>query len=351
MPSDHADARTTTADVHAVVLNWRAPHASLRCVASLRASQGVDLEVLVVENGSGDGSAQRLHEELGHEHVLVNDQNIGYAGGMNAGATHWREHPSSAEFLLLVTQDVVTAPGTLERMIEVMRADPTIGAAGPSVYYLHEPDRLMNQGFRLRPRWGQIVPATPEPRAVAETDRPTPPGVDTRTGSTTLEATSISETLDVDSVDGCFLLLRREAFDAVGGLDERFFLYFEETDLCYRIREAGWSVKAITSARVWQEKEGVPGEYYYYYMSRNRFVFFRDRTRTGPLRVAATLGLETARTLGAWARAVLIRSRRAEAPEHRTRLARQIRGGLAGTMDYLRGRTGPRRRRAETSNP
>src|SRR5690554_2896952 len=72
-------------DVQAVVLNWRAPEATLRCVESLRGSLGLSVDVLVVDNGSGDDSAERLRGRLGAARVLAMSENTGYAGGMNAG--------------------------------------------------------------------------------------------------------------------------------------------------------------------------------------------------------------------------------------------------------------------------
>lgn len=305
---------TVAAEVQAVVLNWRAPESTLQCVASLRASQGVRVDVLVVENGSGDGSVEVLGRRLGEDRLLALETNTGYAGGMNAGAARWRALAGEAEFLLLVTQDVTVAPDALARMLEVMRADERTGAVGPSVHYRHEPDRLMNRGFVHQRRWARTVPA-PDPGE--------------------------AEAASVDSVDGCFLLLRRAAFDAVGGLDERFFLYFEETDLCRRLHKAGWRVKVVPGARVWQEKQGVPGLYYYYYMSRNRYLFWRLHGGIGVWRVAISQAVETARTVGAWARALLAPSRRGEAAEHRIRLSRTLRGGWAGVRDYARGRFGP----------
>lgn len=315
--------RSEMPEVHAVVLNWRAPESTLRCVASLRASRGAAVDVLVVENGSGDGSAERLRERLGDESLLVLDENTGYAGGMNAGAARWREAPEPAEFLLLVTQDVVVAPDALERMTRVMRADEQIGAVGPSVYYLDDRERLMSRGFELRPHWGRIVPASESVAGPPSSGR------------------DVAVATDVDSVDGCFLLLRREAFDAVGGLDEQFFLYFEETDLCQRIQAAGWRIAVVPSAQVWQEKHGVPGVYYFYYMTRNRFVFFHRHAQTGLLRITVTLGFETLRMFAAWIRALIVPARRAEASGHRIRLVRKVRGGLAGARDYARGRLGP----------
>lgn len=305
---------TVAAEVQAVVLNWRAPESTLRCVASLEESLGARVDVLVVENGSGDGSAETLARQLDEDRILALASNTGYAGGMNAGAERWRSLAGAAEFLLLVTQDVTVAPDAVARMLEVMREDERIAAVGPSIYYRHEPDRLMNRGFVHRRSWARTVPA-PEPGG--------------------------AEAVSVDSVDGCFLLLRRAAFDEVGGLDERFFLYFEETDLCRRLREAGWRVKVVPGARVWQEKQGVPGLHYYYYMSRNRYLFWRLHGGASVWRVATSQALETARTMGALARAVLVPSRRGEAADHRVRLLRQLRGGVAGTLDYARGRFGP----------
>ena len=142
--------------------------------------------------------------------------NIGYAGGMNAGvSTHLR---GDADWLLLATHDARLAPRALEVLLNVGEQDPSVGIVGPMLYL---PDGQL---------WstGVVSPAG----IVRHASDPPPAG-----------AAAVR-----DSLDGTVLLLRAAAARAVGPLEERFFMYWEETEFCLRLRRAGWKVVAAADA-------------------------------------------------------------------------------------------------------
>lgn len=333
----------SSASVLVAILNWHCVPATLECLAAVRGSRGVEVEVLVVDNGSTDGSAEELEGVLGGGadyatggrgagevwreaggtgaepaggavravHFLALPRNTGYAGGMNA-ALAWAAGVG-VEYVLLLTPDALVRPDTIARLVAALEAEPGAGVAGPVVVYREGAERLIGAGGSIDRRRVR-APLHRELRG----DAP----------------------YAVDWIDGCCMLLRRETAAGVGGFDERYFLYFEETDLCARVGEAGWRVLLVPDAEVLHEKEGAPASYYYYYMNRNRYHFWRKNFGVHPARVALAIAGETSELAASWALSLLLPTRRHRRADDRQRLARQLRGVVAGTRDFGRGRLG-----------
>ena len=306
------------ARVFVVVLNWRAPAQAERCARSALASEGAEVDLLIVENGSGDGSADELRALFGIDRVAARSANGGYAGGMNEGLERWL-HGSDAPFALLVTQDVVLDPVAIAELCRALEADPRLGVVGPLVHLADADATLFSAGGTLDPRRLRIAQLRSVPAHAAAARVPYP----------------------VDWVDGCCLLLRREAIASVGVLDERYFMYFEEVDLCRRLAERGWGAAVAPRARVTQEKPARRPARYAYFMARNRYLFWKERFRADAVRVGLGLALDTARYAAAMARAWLQPARRAHQEVGLGALGREIGGALRGTRDYLTGRMGP----------
>jgi GT2 family glycosyltransferase len=295
-----------------VILNWHSAEATLACVAALRRSRGVEVDVLVVDNGSTDGSADRLARALGSDALLTLPDNRGYAGGMNAGFEAIGQRLESP-YTLVLTPDALVEEWTIARLHEALERAPAAAVAGPVVVYRMGEGRLLGAGGGIDRR-----------RARAPHYR-------------TLQG---SEPYAVDWVDGCCMLLRRDAAAAVGGFDERYFLYFEETDFCCRITRGGWQVLLVPGVEVLHEKDGVPGLYYYYYMNRNRYLFWQKNFGVRPGRVALAIAGETAGLVASWVLSLLVPGRRRRRGDDQRRLVRQLRGVLAGTRDFMGGRFG-----------
>ncbi len=312
------------------ILNWHSAAATLECVAAVRRSRGVELEILVVDNGSTDGSAAELELALAagvdvgevrdvedgaavrREHFLALPGNTGYAGGMNA-ALAFAAAETAADHTLLLTPDALVAPDTIAQLVAALHAEPVAGIAGPVVVYRAGPDRLIGAGGAIDRR-----------RARAPLHR-------------TIQG---DEPYGVDWIDGCCMLVRRELAAAVGGFDERYFLYFEETDLCWRATRAGWRVLLVPGAEVAHEKVGAQASYYYYYMNRNRYLFWQKNFGVRPGRVALAIAGETGRLAASWALSLLLPGRRHRRSDDGQRLARQLRGMVAGSRDFRSGRFG-----------
>jgi GT2 family glycosyltransferase len=239
--------------VWAVVLNHREGADSLRCLAALRKVRYRRLTRLVVDNASGPGEVAWLRSAGAT--VVESGGNLGYAGGNNVGIRLALE--AGAEAVWVVNPDAYPEPGSLRRLVKVLRRHPEVGVVGPRILEAESAaPRIQSDGGRI------VWEAGGRSELIG---RGTAPG---RGGQMRL----------VDFVPGAAMLVRRKVFADVGLLPEEWFLYFEETDFCVRAARAGWKVAVDTGARVvhrFAAPDGLPAETLVYYFVRNRLLFGR----------------------------------------------------------------------------
>lgn len=250
--------------VSAVVVNYRARDHLLECVRSLRA-EGVD-DVVVADNDSRDGSAEALAALDPAARFLATGANLGYGTAANRGAAL-----ATGDHLLVCNSDVVLEPGAVKALAEVLDADRRVAVVGPRVDNVDGtlypsprtfPDMVDAVGHAFL---GPLAPGNRFTRRYRMLDWDHGHGA------------------SVDWVSGCCFLVRREAWEALGGFDESYFMYAEDVDLCWRARRAGWTVAFEPSARV-VHVQGVSSGHHPYRMivehHRSLLRFFR-RTATG----------------------------------------------------------------------
>lgn len=210
--------------VCAIVVSFNTRDMTLRCLRTLqRELAHLHAEIWVVDNASTDGSAAAIAEALPDVRLIRNERNAGFGAANNLAMAR-----SRGEFLLLLNSDAFVKPGAVEALLDVMRADPRVGVAGP---------RLLNSDSSPQP----CCFAFPSPgHAWVENLFPGGWG-----GGWTVERESAPPW-----IVGAAMLVRREVFLRVGGFDERFFLYAEESDWQRRIRSAGWQVRVTPAAEV-----------------------------------------------------------------------------------------------------
>ena len=222
-----------------VVVNYEAGPALAACVASLLADDGAGgpPAVVVVDNGSRDGSVARLREVAGDVEVVTPTRNLGYAGAANRGIVAVRRRRELG-VVAVCNADVTIEPGTGAAMLARFGAEADLGALGPRITNL---DGTIYPSARSVPSVGDAVghgllglvwSGNPFTRRYRQLD------VDPGT------------TREVDWVSGAAIWLRCEALDEVGGWDDRYFMYVEDVDLCWRLREAGWRIAYQPEGRV-----------------------------------------------------------------------------------------------------
>jgi len=216
-----------TTPVIAIVVNWKLAHDTIRSVRSL-ARQHPTPQIMVVDNGSGDGSATRIAAACHQVKIIALPRNVGFGAACNVAMRRVLDVPGWRQVLLL-NNDAVVAPGALAELLRAAEAHPEAGILAPKILDSNRPPRIWYAGARRRPRWLSAI--------------------DTRRGHPNARQTDRAG--EVDYVFGAAMLLRRELIDRIGLFDERFFLYLEDMDYCLRAQAAGFALRYVPQARVW----------------------------------------------------------------------------------------------------
>jgi GT2 family glycosyltransferase len=218
-------------DVSAIIVHFRTPDHTVRAARALvETAPGV--EVVVVDNASGDRIADRLAREVPGARVLVEKENRGYGAACNRGA---RE--SGGRWLLFVNSDAFLQPRCAEKLVRALEEDRTAALAGPRL--LNEDGSLQASIQRLPGPWRIFCESSGLAAATG--------GVGIFSGHARTRQDH-SRRRAVEALMGAVLLARRTAFEHVGGFDEAFFLYAEESDLMARLRSRGWGVLFVPDA-------------------------------------------------------------------------------------------------------
>ena len=236
----------TRGPIHAIVVNFRTPDLTIGAIESLLASDLPDRDqrVTIVDNCSGDDSVARLRARFPDVHLIASDRNRGFAGGNNLGlqellATIPDDVDRTDTFVLLLNSDVELQPDTVQTCARFMEAHPDAGIVGPKVM-------LPSGKLDLACRRGFPTPARAFWKLTGFAKRF--PGNPRFTGYN-LTHLNEDETTEVDAVAGAFMLVRLAAIDQAGLLDVRFFMYGEDLDWAYRMRQRGWRVWYVPEAR------------------------------------------------------------------------------------------------------
>jgi GT2 family glycosyltransferase len=219
--------------VAAVIVHYRTTDETVEAARAVAAT-APEAEILVVDNASGDAIATRLSAEVPAARVVEESENRGYGAACNQGA---RE--TSRPFLLFLNSDAVVRPNTIEVLVVALDADKRAAAVAPR---LENPDGTLQPSIHRLPNLWRIFCESSSLSFLARGRGPF------RGHSATSE--DHSRRRYVEDVRGAALLVRRTAFEEVGGFDESFFLYAEESDLAARWRKAGWLIAFEPAARV-----------------------------------------------------------------------------------------------------
>lgn len=230
--------RSETARVAVVIVNYQSYdelHACLRSVDSARGSSSV----VVVDHESDPGSADRLHGAFPAVRIIRQTRNDGFAVGVNTGARSTT--PGSSPYLLLVNPDCILEQDVCCQLADWMDTHPDVAVAGP---------RIRNADGTVQPSARRFPDLTTAIAGRSSWLTRVLPGNPISRHNLPAREASASAPVEVDWVSGACMLVRREAFEAVGGLDEGFFLYWEDADFCRRLKYAGWKTMYLPSAGV-----------------------------------------------------------------------------------------------------
>jgi GT2 family glycosyltransferase len=244
-------------NVSILIVNWNTRAMLAQCLRSIQQwpPKGA-CEVIVVDNASSDGSPHMVSNQFPAVRLVENEKNVGFAAASNQAIRR-----AKGRYLVLLNSDTEVRPGALDTLVQFMDAHPRAGAAGahllnpdgslqPSCHPMLTPDRefwrllfldrLWRRATYAMHKWDPIIPR------------------------------------QVEVIKGACLLLRREALDQVGLLDDSYFMYTEEVDLCYRLHQAGWELWWVPQAEVIHHKaqstrQAAEDMYIQLYRSKVRF--------------------------------------------------------------------------------
>jgi GT2 family glycosyltransferase len=226
-------------DLGIVIVNWNTRDLLLRCLETVFASEGgLQYRVVVVDNASTDGSADAVRQQFPAAEVIASEINGGFSYGNNLGLRHLGFRGAgdvdadAPRYALLLNPDTEVEPGSLAGMTRYMDAYPEVGVAGPKLV-------LPDGSLDLACRRSFPTPAVAFYRfsGLAKLFPKSP-----RFARYNMTFVDVDQELEVDSVVGAYMQVRREAIERVGLLDETFFMYGEDLDWAFRVKNAGWKV-------------------------------------------------------------------------------------------------------------
>jgi GT2 family glycosyltransferase len=301
--------------VAVVILSWNGLEDTLDCLSSLERVDYDELSVIVVDNGSTDGTAEAVRREHPDAELIRSERNLGFSAGNNLGLE--RALADGAEYVFLLNNDTLVDPGFLTTLVDEARRRPDAGALCPLVLYADPPDVIWYAGARFDPRRGHNGK---------------------QTGYGERDSGRFREVEEVERATGAAMLVPRAVLEEVGLLDESLYFFVEDVDWSLRMRANGLRLYLVPKARIRHRvSRGSGGEntpnLAYYGMRNTLEVCHRHGPHEGPaaLRRDAEIVL-----------AQILHARRGRHP------VQNLRAAVEGFRDYRRGRLG---KRGETLTP
>jgi len=224
---------TYVTDLSIVIVSWNAKKYLEECLTSLHGlDEGPSLEILVVDNASSDGSPEMVRNQFPDVKLIETGANLGFSRANNLAI-----ELATGKYVCLINSDVNVPSDCLAKMYRYMEKEPTIGLLGPKMIGVD--GRAHRSGMRFPSIWNAFV------RALALDSIFKGTGI---FGGSLMADFQFDRTRDVDVLNGWFWMVRREALNQVGLLDERFFIYGEDIDWCKRFHLAGWRVVFYSEA-------------------------------------------------------------------------------------------------------
>lgn len=241
-----------------IIVNWNTKKELLRCIESIYQNKWKNIkEIIVVDNGSQDGSVEELKIVFPSVLIIQNETNLGFARAVNQGI-----QIASGRYFLLLNPDTELKDGVIEKLYFFMEKHPEIGVVGPQLLNDNgsKQNSIANFPSLATELLNKNILRLLFPKRYPGKER------------------DYSRPIEVDSVIGACMMVRRKAIEEVGLLDEDYFLFLEETDWCYRMKKAGWRVYHVPDVEVihfqgksvGQDKKRAKVEYF-----RSRYLFFK----------------------------------------------------------------------------
>lgn len=229
-------------DLSIIIVNYKTEELTINCLDSVYESylQRMDYEVIVVDNASDDGSIEAVERRFPQAVVVKNEENLGFSKANNIGI-----RKSKGDYVLLLNSDTLVESDTIQKSLDFMQDRPQVGVLGCKVV-------LENGELDVACKRSFPTPANGFYHAL-KLDKRFPKS--RRFGEYNLTFVNPDTTCSVDCVMGAYMLVSRKAIDKVGLLDEDYFMYGEDIDWCYRIKQAGFQIIYYPKVRIFHYKK------------------------------------------------------------------------------------------------
>lgn len=216
---------TPTVDASIIIVNWNTKDLLRECVESICSeTSGISYEIIVIDNASSDNSAKMIKQNYPEVRLIENRENLGFAAANNQGIDK-----ALGRYLLLLNSDTLILDNAIAKTVDFADRHPQCGVVGCQVW--EDNVRIQMTCFRFHSPWNMFCVSFGLSRLFPSSKI---------FGGDKMQYWDRKTEREVDVVSGMYMLVRREAVDKVGLLDDRFFIYCEEADWCFRMRQAGW---------------------------------------------------------------------------------------------------------------
>jgi GT2 family glycosyltransferase len=243
--------------VSVVIPTFNRKNDLLECLIALLDSSYDNIEIIVVDNASTDGTYKAVKQMFPKVRLIQNKRNEGVTGGRNRGTVM-----AKGDYILYLDHDMVVDKQMIEELMKIIEADPKIGMVGPVIYFYDEPSKVWAAGTSINMLIGKVDFNI---LYSDKTGRDTP--------------------FDVQVLPAA-LMVRKKLLREIGLFNDVFFAVYEDTDFCFRVREAGYRVVCVPKAKAWHKISVDPAKQELhvlsrsYYIARNRIIFMKKHAKT-----------------------------------------------------------------------
>jgi GT2 family glycosyltransferase len=260
-----------------IIVNWNGYELTKACLESLNELRYSNFQLILVDNGSVDGSGEKLKTEFPDITLLISPENIGFTGGNNLGIEWALDH--FFDQVLLLNNDTLVEPDFLDPLVSFLEQNSEYGAVQPKIMFEAKRDKLWNAGGGYF-NWLEMTWSI----GIGKTD-----------------AGQFNQEKDTPWITGCAILVKSAVIRQAGMLDKRFFAYYEDVEWSFRIKKSGFKLRYLPQSKIYhvaggsskkiKTKEGEVPPILHYYRTRNHL--FLIRSHSNPLSFVLSLSYQT----------------------------------------------------------
>lgn len=254
--------------ISVIILNYNGKKDTLECLESLTKYQisNIKYQIVVVDNGSTDDDVVVIRKKFPKVKIIENKENLGFAEGNNVGIRYTLE--DDYDYILLLNNDTLVEKNLLAQLIKVIKSNKKIGLVSPKIYFA--PGYEFHKDRYKKNEKGKVIWYA---GGIIDWDNI----LVSHLGVDEVDKRQHGRVEETDFATGCCMLVRKEVFEKIDLFDKKYFLYWEDVDLCLRAKKAGFKIFYVPQAILWHKNAsasgGAGGNLSVYYQTRNRMLF------------------------------------------------------------------------------